>query len=257
MWQHISEAVDPIDELEDKGEINCLDGEDWANFSHPDVTAEECVGQILLPTPLGWFKIKDMDMEAISGTIFVWRIFKNNTTHDPELGTTPNRWLVEYVREDFEANGASQVEHTAWIMGPGGQGAWPHSKESYQASFDWWLQNYPEMIYIRGKAYEMTYEQAGPHLSVLIARAFGRAGFVRRANYPDPDDPYWVHDEIAVIMPWPYEPDEQHPYGNEFGFWADKEAYVQDVLSQGGTIEQFPLYIYVTGEKRISWLPSP
>ncbi len=255
MWQHISEAVEPIDELEDNGEINCLDGEDWEGFWHPDVTAEECVGQILLPTPLGWFKIKDMDMEAISGTEFVWRIFKNNTSHDPELGTTPNRWLIEYVREDFEENGiTSEVEDRARRCVPN-VNAWPHSFESYQASFDWWLQNHTEVIYIRGKAYRMTYEQAGPYLSVLIARAFGRAGFVRRAHYTV--NPSGVHEEIAVIMPWPYEPDEQHPYGNEFGFWADKEAYVQDVTEFGYTPERLPLYIYVRGELRISWLPSP
>ena len=101
----------------------------------------------------------------------------------------------------------------------------------------------------------MTYEQAGPYLSVLIARAFGRAGFVRGAHYTV--NPSYSHDEIAVIMPWPYEPDEQHPYGNEFGFWADKEAYVQDVTEFGYTPERLPLYIYVRGEKRISWLPSP
>ena len=242
MWQHVSEAVEPIDELEDNSEIDCLDREDWADFSHPDLDPEKCVRQILLPYELGEFDIKDMEVKTGD---FAWKLLKNNTTYDPELRTTPNRWLIEYVREDFEENGTSQVEHTAWIMGPGGQGQWPHSKESYKASFDWWLQNYPEVIYIRGKAYTMTSEQDGPQLSVLIARAFGRAGFVMGAQYPNAPE-FW-HEEISVVM----------PDGGEFGFWADREAYVQDVTEWGWTPEQLPLYMFEGGVWKPVQLPSP
>jgi len=241
MWQHISEAVERIDELEDNGEINCLDREDWEGFWHPDVTAEECVGQILLPYELGEFDIKDMEVKTGD---FAWKLLKKNTTYDPELGTTPNRWLIEYVREDFEENGITpHVRGLArhWVS----SNAWPHSNEAYQASFDWWLQNYPEMIYIRGKAPLMTDGPDAPQLSVLITRAFGHAGFVMGAQYPNAPE-FW-HEEISVVM----------PDGGEFGFWADREAYVQDVTEWGWTPEQLPLYMFEGGVWKPVQLPSP
>ena len=217
-----------------------MDKEDWSSdFSHSDLDPEKCVCQIVFPYELGQFDIKDMDDKGY----FLWSVLKKNTAYDPELGTTPNRWLINYVREDFEKNGVNDdVEHVARTWAPG---HWRNSEKSYQESFDEWLEKHPEVIYIRGKARLMTYGQAAPQLSVLIARAFGRAGFVMGANYPN--NPTGWHEEISVVM----------PDGSEFGFWADREAYVQDVTEWGWTPEQLPLYMFEGGVWKPVQLPSP
>ena len=259
LWQLVGKAVKPIDELEDEGKINCLDLEDLKDYQNEDVSKEEWVGQVLFPD---WFMDVNIKEELIENWLAgdyvndfrysytpqeMYECLKENVTYDPELGTSPNEWIIDHLREEYEQNIDKWIEEYKngegwWKTNPivccydSYNIMWPNCCQSFHNSFDEWLEKCPEAVYVRGKVYLLQHEVFAGECVSILARAFGLAGFSEDTLYPDSEDTW--HSEPLIIT----------KDGSSFGLWADKNAFVLD--------SEKPLYIYVSRKRREVQLPN-
>jgi hypothetical protein len=259
VWEKgIRPAILFVDKLEDAGEINCLDYDDWEWYSSDLISIDECIGQILLPMELAMYKI-DTGEGWFGSPRSALEIMVYNLTPNEKLGgRTPQEWQRDVLLESLEKRDEWYKEALDCGLGWTPSSVWPNSGTYFDEICEELRERDMLPILIRGYPHsfrvyrfmeldpDSQFTGADyPFYSVLIGRCLGRVVFVVGTLYPRPPGAkgeLW-HEEAAILTPY-----GKHewlvPYG--FCFYMSREAFLKDYED----FDPPKLEVYVGGKAR-------
>jgi hypothetical protein len=260
LWSEgIRPAILFIDKLEDVGEIDCLDYDDWEWYTSDLISKGECVGQILLPFELVRIKIDTGDVNYVwEGPEALLQYLIHNVTSKEELGgRSPQEWLRDILVESMEKRDECYEEALWYGKEFGPFSVWQNSTEYFKQMCEEFEEKDLLPILIRGypsgirechmpEPSERFGEPAYPMYSILVGRCLGRAVFEVDVPYPsnEPGRREIWHSEAAILTPWGKQ-EWMVPYG--FCFYMDKEAFIRDYE---GRFQRPYAVMWVQGERR-------
>ena len=219
-------------------------------FATPDICiidvskyTESDIGQIVLPRELRRIRIMqpygpnnavgvtDVNIENAKSL----QIGIENVSYDPNLGKSPEQWLRDVMKGEYEKKGARYRRALFAASAPIGN--WPNSLKWYQQEFDKLRTVDGEALFILGdgaisqlyigdppedriKPIVLMSGQMRPYFSILIgSTVFSRPVYLETANYPQTDK---SHDQPAVVL----------KDGRLFSLWTDRLVFESDYVRQ-------------------------
>ena len=225
-------AIAYVVTLQDEGNISALNG-----LGIPDkALEEEGIRQILLP-----IELREVNIRAGARNIASLETGINNVTFDKSLGKSPQEWLGEMSRKDYENKNSLGYKRALANLGFGPGNVWENSYKIFLDRSKGLLSNGEDMFaFIRGYPIYLRTganivpgltEQASPYYDVLLARGFGKAIFDVVAKYPSSarlthSEPFILTSDASDKLLLPY----------RFGFWLEKQALIDDYFNKPNNV---------------------